>query len=65
MVVEAVGVAVLAATGEAVHAVVAERLAVAVYAVGAQCHVAGHIIVRWYIFYVRGINIFQELSQSH
>ena len=43
----------------------AERLAVAVYAVGAQCHVAGHIIVRWYIFYVRGINFFQELSQSH
>ena len=44
MVVEAVGVTVLAATGEAVHAVVAERLAVAVYAVGAQCHVAGLVI---------------------
>ena len=28
----------------------AERLAVAVYAVGAHHHVAGHIIVRWYIF---------------
>ena len=36
-----------------------------IYAVGAQCHVAGHIIVRWHIFHVRGINIFQELSQSH
>lgn len=44
MVVEAVGVAVLASTGEAVLAVVAERLAVAVYAVGAQCHVAGLVI---------------------